>query len=434
MKRTLYNSLLAWKQNIRRKPLLLQGARQVGKTYLINEFGKKEYKEFFYFNFEQNPKLELIFKDELIPEKIINNLSLFIGRKINTENTLLFLDEIQIVPNVLKSLKYFCEQAPEYHIIAVGSLLGVSLIKSSIPFDKVNFLTMTPMSFIEYLLALGEEFILGEYQYFNKLNEIPEIIHNKLINHLKMYMLLGGMPEVLSNYIQSRNIKTAREIQNEILEAYSRDFSKYADNNQAIKTSEVWKSIPSQLAKENKKFKYSDVSKNARSANYETTIEWLSKAGLIHVVNNISVPKIPISGYADYSKFKIFILDTGLLGAMLKLAPDLIIEPTAIFSEYNGAFTENFVATQLITANVNELFYWSSNSDAEVDFVIEKNNKIYPIEVKSGMSRNKKSLQSYIEKYNPEKTFRISPRNYVEQQNLINLPLYAINYFAKEKY
>jgi predicted AAA+ superfamily ATPase len=235
------------------------------------------------------------------------------------------------------------------------------------------------------------------------------------------------MPEVLNDYLQNRDITTARQIQNEILEAYERDFSKYADKNQAIKTSQIWKSIPYQLAKENKKFKYSDVDKNSRAATYEQSIEWLHKAGLVHIINQISVPKLPLSGYTDNSKFKIYMHDTGLLGAMLNLSSSIIIEPTELFVEYNGAFTENYVATQLLSGLFEDLHYWTSKSDAEVDFIFEKNNEIYPIEVKSGLSRNKKSLESYSLKYNPQYMFRLSPRNFIIQGNFINIPLYSID-------
>lgn len=432
MKRIIYKSLIEWKNSQRRKPLLLQGARQVGKTYLINKFGKNEYKNFVYLNFEQNPKLGLSFKNDLTPKNIINNLSLFFGKKITYKSTLLFFDEIQVEPNVLKSLKYFYEQAPEYHIVAAGSLLGVSVEKNdSFPVGKVNFMTMYPMSFIEYLMAQGEELILEEFKNFTKLKPIDENIHDKLIRHLKMYMFLGGMPEVLDSYIQNNNIEVARQIQNEILEAYKRDFSKYSDNSQTIKTSEIWDSIPYQLAKENKKFQYADVTKNARAATYFASIEWLSKAGLIYLAKNISTPKLPLSGYANNSKFKIYMHDTGILGAMLNIESAIIIEPYRIFAEYNGAFTENFVATQMISAGINNLFYWTSKSDAEIDFILQNKNKIYPVEVKSGKNRNKKSLISYADKYKPELTYRLSPRNYIKQESFINIPLYAVNFLSK---
>ena len=426
MKRTLYKKLISWKNGTKRKPLLLQGARQVGKTYLVNEFGHNEYSNYVYLNFEQNPNLVSLFKNELSPEKIINNISLFIGRKINSTDTLLFFDEIQIAPEVLTSLKYFYEQAPDYHIIAAGSLLGVSVGKqSSFPVGKVNFMTLYPMSFIEYLIAFGEKLIVENLVNVKKIEKLPEILHNKLLTHLKLYLYLGGMPEVLQDYLDNRDIISIRIIQNEILEAYKRDFSKYTDKTQAIKTSELWHSIPRQLAKESKKFKYSDIRKNARAVTFEQTIEWLKKAGLINVVYNISIPKLPLSGYADFSKFKIYLHDTGILGAMLNLSSNIIVEPTELFSEYNGAFIENFVASELVASGIKDLFYWSSKSDAEVDFILQKDNNIYPLEVKSGTSKNLKSIRSYEDKYKPKLIYRASPRNFIQSDNFINIPLYA---------
>jgi uncharacterized protein len=432
MKRTLYNSLLAWKISERRKPLLLQGARQVGKTFLVNQFGKNEYKNFIYLNFEQNPDLRMLFGGELSPQKIIENISLYLGRKITYAETLLFFDEIQAVPVVLTSLKYFYEETPEYHIIAAGSLLGISIGKdSSFPVGKVNFMTLYPMSFLEYLSAFGEELIVDKLVNLKQVEPFPEPIHNKLLNHLKLYMFLGGMPEVLQNYLQNKNIESVRKIQNEILEAYKRDFSKYTDKSEAIKTSEVWNSIPYQLAKEKRKFKYSEINKNSRASSYEKSIEWLNKAGLINIATNISVPKIPLSGYADNSKFKIYLLDTGLLGAMLKLSSAIILEPTRLFSEYYGAYTENLIATELIAAGLDRLYYWTSKSEAEVDFIIQKENEIYPLEVKSGLNRNIKSLRSYADKYKPVLIYRLSQRNFIQSEDFINLPLYATSFLFK---
>jgi uncharacterized protein len=429
IKRRLYSDLLRWKNSHRRKPLLLQGARQVGKTFLVSEFGNNEYNHFIYLNFEQNPRLSTLFDDELDPEIIIQNLSLFVGQKITSENTLIFFDEIQVAEKALKSLKYFNEKAPEYHIIAAGSLLGVSIGKSiSFPVGKVNFMHMHPVSFVEYLEAAGESLILNEYSEFHKMEKIPDIVHEKLLRHLKIYLFLGGMPEVVYEYLNQENIETAREIQIEIIEAFSRDFSKYADNTLALKNTEVWESIPWQLARENKKFQYTAIKGNARSSTHKLAIEWLKSAGLIYQVNQISTPKLPLSGYANGSVFKIYMMDVGLLGALLKIQPAIIIDPIAIFQEYNGAFTENFVATQLAIKRAGELYYWTSRSDAEVDFIIEKNNKVIPVEVKSGLSRKKHSLLSYNEKYQPEILYRLSPRNYEKQGNFINLPLYSVNF------
>ncbi len=435
MKRNAYNQLITWKKSSVRKPLLLQGARQVGKTYLVNQFGKKEYKNYYYFNFEQNTELKSIFEGNLNPENIIKNLGLIISKKIENKNSLIFFDEIQTTPNAITSLKYFQEQANDYHIIAAGSLLGVSIGKTTnFPVGKVNFLTLYPMTFYEYLEAIGQELLVENLSNIKNSDSIPEFIHNKLISELKMYLFLGGMPEVLQSYITKKDITLVRNIQNDILEAYKRDFSKYTDKNQAIKTQEVWRSIPYQLAKENKKFQYSDVKKKSRSSTYEATIEWLKSAGLINVAYNISTPKLPLSGYTDFSKFKIYLSDTGLLGAMLNLSSEIIIEPTSLFSQFNGAFTENFVANELIASSNNEnLYYWTSNFDAEVDFIFQKNNTVFPLEVKSGLTKNKKSLKSYTEKYKPTLIFRTSPRNYIKSDNFINIPLYAVSELIKQK-
>ncbi len=432
MERTIYKDLLAWKSKSNLKPLLLQGARQVGKTYLISEFGKNEYTNYIYLNFEQNPELKTLFAENLSSQTIINNISLYLGKKITSDNTLIFFDEIQTIPEALTSLKYFHEQSPEFHIIAAGSLLGISVGKqSSFPVGKVNFMTLYSMTFMEYLLACNEQLIIEQLNNIQFIESLPNIIHDKLINHLKIYLFLGGMPEVLQSYINDKDIALARSIQKDILNAYERDFSKYTDKSQAIKTSELWQSIPYQLAKENKKFKYSEVRKKARSSTFEQTLEWLKKAGLINMAYNISAPKIPLAGYTDYSKFKIYLLDTGLLGAMLNLSPEIIIKPTKLFLEYNGAFIENFVASELVSSVNKELFYWTSKSDAEVDFIIQLENDLYPLEVKSGTSRNLKSLRSYAEKYKPKHILRTSPRNYIQSKEFINIPLYAIC-FVKE--
>jgi predicted AAA+ superfamily ATPase len=433
MKRRLYEKLCSWKVAKKRKPLLLQGARQVGKTYLVSHFAKKEYKKYVYLNFEQNPDLKTLFQGSLNPHTIITNIGLYIGEKIRATDTLIFFDEIQIVPQAITSLKYFYEQANEFHIISAGSLLGVSVGKeSSFPVGKVNFMTLYPMSFLEYLNAFGEELLVEKLENLQINDIFPELLHKKLIRHLKIHLYLGGMPEVLQDYLDKQDINSARAIQNELLEAYQRDFSKYTDKPQAIKTSELWQSIPYQLAKENKKFKYSDVRKSARAVTFEQTIEWLKKAGLINLVYAISRPKLPIGGYTDYSKFKVYLFDTGLLGAMLKVSSEMIINPTGLFSEYNGAFIENFVANELLAYGTDELFYWASKSDAEVDFILQKENEIYPIEVKSGLSKNLKSLRSYAQKYDPKLIFRLSPRNFMRDKEFINIPLYASFLMLKE--
>lgn len=427
MERTLYQDLLRWKNSKRRKPLLLQGARQVGKTWLINSFGKSEYNNYIYLNFEQNPALRTLFTGKLSPKEIISNLSLYLGKKIEAKDTLICFDEIQAAPEAITCLKYFQEQAAEFHLIAAGSLLGVRVgKKNSFPVGKVNFMTLYPLSFVEYMVAIGEELVVEQLSNQVAINALPELLHEKLLRHLKMYLFLGGMPEVVQDYLDHKDIETVRIIQKEILEAYLRDFSKYTTPDQAIKTSEVWKSIPFQLAKENKKFKYNAVRPKARASTFEQTIEWLRNAGLIHLVNNLRTPKLPIAGYADFSKFKIYLLDTGLLGAMLDISSDIILEPIRLFQEYNGAFIENFINNELIKIGKKDLFYWTSRSDAEVDFVIQEEREIVPIEVKSGLNKNTKSLRVYANKYQPKLIVRCSPRNFTRSDDFINIPLYGI--------
>jgi len=426
MKRSAYIDLISWKNSLNRKPLVLQGARQVGKTYLVKEFGKREYKNLYYLNFEQDPNLASLFDSSLNPEVLINNISLYIGTKIIAKDTLLFFDEIQIAPRVLSSLKYFREQAPDYHIIAAGSLLGVSIGKeSSFPVGMVNFLTLYPMSFTEYLTEVGEYLFTESLSSSDIITPFPEGLHNKMLSHLKLYLFLGGMPEVIKDYSKNKNIVSARSIQRDILNAYEKDFSKYTEKNQAIRTSDFWNSIPNQLARENKKFKYQDIKKNARSNMYEQTIEWLRKAGLVHLAYNVETPKIPLSGYADFSRFKVYMHDVGLLAAKLNISSDQIVLPDVLFREYNGAFIENFIAQELASSGKDHLFYWTSRSDAEIDFLLESNQKIFPLEVKSGTSRNTKSLQSYASKYSPDKVFRTSPRNFIQSGKFVNIPLYA---------
>ncbi len=432
MKRSLYSDLLSWKNSSNRKPLLLQGARQVGKTHLVTEFGKNEYSDFIYLNLENDPGLKTIFSGKLDPDEILINIGLYMGKKIIRDQSLIFFDEIQVSPEALTSLKYFHEQTPDVHVIAAGSLLGVSVGKeTSFPVGKVNFMTLYPMSFSEYLSASGEELIAEEL--INKQNAEPlhDILHEKIINHLKRYLFLGGMPEVLQSYINETDIALARKIQLDILEAYERDFSKYTERSQTIRTTELWRSIPYQLAKENKKFKYGDVKKNTRASTYEQTIEWLNKAGLINIAYSARSSKVPLAGYVDVTKFKIYMMDTGLLGAMLNLTSDIILKPADLFTEYYGAFIENFVSTELIATGKRELYYWTSKNDAEVDFLIQQNSEIYPLEVKSGTSRNLKSLRSYAGKFDPKLILRTSPRNFTKDGDFINIPLYAVSNVGK---
>ncbi len=308
-------------------------------------------------------------------------------------------------------------------------MLGVKVGKNiGFPVGKVKFLNLYPMNFYEFLLALGESLIAEELKRRKNIIAFFELIHNKLTKLLKTYLILGGMPEVIKTYIETQDITASREIQNDILESYKRDFSKYSDRNLFTKISHLWNSIPLQLSRENKKFKYRDINKKARNSTYYSAIEWLKNSGLINIVYSIKKGLIPLSGYIDFNKFKIYFNDVGLLGALLRVPPRIIIHPDKIFSEYNGAFIENYVLQELLSINFEEIFYWTSKSDAEVDFIIQYNGNIFPIEVKSGKRRDIKSLRSYEKKYNPKLLVRVSPRNFYMDNNFVNIPLYAVNF------
>lgn len=433
MERTLYKQLLAWKSRTDRKPLLLQGARQVGKTYLLKEFARREYSDCAYFNFEQDPQLGALFEETLDPAVLIESLGAFIGRRIEPRSTLIFFDEIQAFPRAITSLKYFCEDASEYHVTAAGSLLGVSVGKTtSFPVGKVNFMTLYPMSFFEYLTAVGEGMLVKMLEEKTTPESLPGVFHDKLDRLFKYYLYVGGMPGVVRDYIDGKDIQNVRRMQMEILEAYQRDFSKYSSAGDAIRVSEVWRSIPVQLARENKKFKYSQVKNGGRASRFEVAIEWLRKAGLIYIVYNIKTPKLPLMGYVERNKFKIYTLDPGLLGAMLDVPSQVIVLNDQLFSQYNGAFTENYAAGELIRSlDSDHVFYWTSKSEAEVDFILSIEGKVLPLEVKSGLSRRTKSLRVYAGKYHPPGVYRSSPRNFTQDGDLVNIPLYALSLFPR---
>lgn len=424
MKRLLLEKMVKWKESSDRKPLIIQGARQVGKTWLMQEFAKLNYNSSVYLNFEEQPDLLSLFENALSADYLIEQISLFFGKDISKPGTLLIFDEIQTCPKALTSLKYFEEQRPDTHIISAGSLLGVSLNKKSpFPVGKVNFLTLHSLSFLEFLMAEGKD-MLADYLENASGRTIAPVIHEQLLELFRKYLFVGGMPAAVKAWTEGRNPERVRSIQNSIIKAYQNDFSKYSTPSEAIRIGEVWKTIPAILSKENKKFKYTDVAPSARASNYRTAIEWLEKSGLIHLSFNIKVPKLPLSGYADLSSFKTYFHDTGLLGAMLKISSKMILEKEELFNEYNGAFIENFTAAELLRSGENELFYWSSNSDAEVDFIVSAGNKIIPVEVKSGYSRRKKSLQAYSCKYAPAVLIRFSPREFDMSGNFINIPVY----------
>ncbi len=420
------SELLAWKGQSKRKPLILMGARQVGKTFVLKKFGQQEYANTVYLNFEDNPRLCQLFEGSLNPKMVLKALMIEMNAEVVPGKTLLIFDEIQECPNALNSLKYFYESAPEQHIVAAGSLLGVKLAHvKGFPVGKVQFLSLYPLSFLEFLEAL-QEIRLKEFLVEQKgIEPLPPNLHEKLLMYFKEYLFVGGMPEAVAEYIDSQNISKVREIQTAILNAYSLDFAKHAPKEQIMKINQVWASIPSQLAKENKKFIYSAVREGGRAKEFEGALQWLIEAGLIYKVPLIRVPKVPLSAYADLNAFKIYLVDVGLLGAMSNLSAKTILHQNELFQEFRGAITENYIAQELVHSQYF-LFYWTSEGKAEVDFILEQDGLIYPLEVKSGNSSKKKSLRVYGDAYHPQLLIRSSPMNLKKDDDILNCPLYLI--------
>lgn len=434
MKRNFYQKLLDWKKSDLRKPLVLKGARQVGKTYLLNEFAK-EYDNHILVNFDEEPHFSSFFAENLNPERIIKELEIYFKKPILPGKTLIIFDEIQECPEALNSLKYFCEKKNEYHIASAGSLLGVKLSKG-FPVGKVNFLDLAPLNFFEFLDALGESSLRKFIEELEGPRAISEIFHEKLIKLLKYYFIIGGMPEAVATYLKHENLEQVRVVQKEILDAYTLDFAKHAPEEEVMKIMAVWESIPRQLSKENKKFIFSAIRESARAKNYETSIQWLKDAGLILKANLISTPKLPLDAYADKRAFKVFMLDIGLLGAMSKLDPRILLEGNQLFQEFKGSLTENYVATELHDRHFDGLYYWSSEGIAEVDFVISTEQLIFPLEVKAGISKQKKGLLVYQQKFSQEENpppvlSRSTLRNFAYEAAIINYPLYAISLFPR---
>ncbi len=427
MERAIYQQLKEWKNSPTRKPLILEGARQVGKTYILKEFGSQEYNNLVYINCDNNDKISTIFSDYDIP-RIIRSLSAISSESIVPGKTLIVLDEIQEINKGLASLKYFYENAPEYHIAVAGSLLGITLHEgSSFPVGKVDILHLYPMDFEEFLLAMGKENLVEimrsrDWQTLNPLGSLYEEL-------LRQYYFTGGMPEAVASYIQSQDIWTVRNIQEKILIAYRNDISKHAPINQVQRINMVWKSIPSQLARDNKKFIYGAIKKGARAKEFEVAIQWLIDAGLIHKVSRIKKATIPLSFYEDVSAFKLFMLDCGLLGAMSQTPPEQILIGNNIFEEYKGAFSENYVLQQLLCIPRTYIYYYNNeNSTMEIDFVVQHETSIIPIEVKAEENLRAKSLRQYVQDNPGLHGFRFSMSPYREQEWLTNVPLYAVKY------
>lgn len=431
MYRIARQALLDWKGSRNKKPLILRGARQVGKTTLLKDFAQNEFTHHVYLNFEDKPALKSLFQEDLDSKRIIEAIGLTVGNRIMPEKTLLIFDEIQECPEALNSLKYFCENAPEYPICAAGSLLGVKLVHTKgFPVGKVEFADLYPMNFAEYLLASGEALLHEHLANIKSIQPLPQIVHDKLTRLFKQYLFIGGMPEIVSEYVIHRDISTIRKKQSDILDAYSVDFAKHAPKSDVLKISEIWQSLPSQLAKENKRFVYSKIKASARGREYDNAMQWLVDAGLIYKVFNVTTPKHPLSGYADVGAFKIYSLDAGLLGAMADISPKLLVQGNDLFAHYHGSFIENYVG-QALKPHFKQLHYWTSEGKAELDYLIQYDNDIFPVEVKSGTSRTKKSLRVYKEKFNPRLAIVLSPANLIHDGNILNCPLYMADYLSR---
>lgn len=426
MDRNISAQLANWRQSDRRKPLILQGARQVGKTHVVTEFGRSHYESLAYLNFEEMTGAANLFVETLDPQVLLQKFENYLDTSIQQEKTLIFLDEIQACPEALNSLKYFNEKSNEYHIIAAGSLLGVKLNNTKgFPVGKVNFLDMFPMTFFEFLDAIGKSRLRAMLEEIDQITPVSEPFHGQLTELFKMYLFVGGMPEAVAVYRDNKDYNQVREVHHEILRAYELDFSKHVNSpNDTLKISAVWHSLPQQLGKENKKFIYSILRKSARGREYEVAIQWLMDANLICKVNQVSTPAIPLKAYASPDTFKTYALDVGILGALCELKPQVILKREKLFEIFNGALIENVVAQEMTAAHQQQLYYWSSEGKAEVDFLMEHNGHIYPLEVKSGLSRYKRSLLAYKEKYKPHLICRASPHNLKQDADFVNYPLY----------
>lgn len=427
MKRFIIDKLEQWKNSPRRKPLIIYGARQVGKTWTMKEFGKQFYKKVAYFSFYNNPRVSQIFDNGIDLDQIITSLNIEAGFEITPEDTLIIFDEIQNNLRVLESLKYFNENANQYHIIAAGSLLGVAIHEGvSFPVGKVDTIQLYPMNFLEFLYAIGkgmlaDRIIAGDAKTFDAFSD-------ELIFLLKNYLYIGGMPEVVNFYVKHKNYPEIRKIQNSIINQYTGDFGKHIPIRDIPRVKMVWNAIPMQLAKENKKFFFGKMKKGARSSDFEVAIQWLQDAGLIYKVHKVSAPHIPLKAYMDFSAFKIFTLDVGLLGALSDLNAKVIIEKNDIFSEFKGALTEQFILQEMLSQTQYVPYYYSSDtSTLELDFLIQQDDNVVPIEVKASSNVNSPSLKAYISKFEPKKVIRFSTLKFKKQDRITNIPLYAVS-------
>lgn len=427
MYRYITEKLTFWKNSEYRKPLILRGARQVGKTYILKKFGEENYDGVAYFNFDHDENLYNLFTNTKNPKRILEQLAFIYGKAIIPGKTLIFFDEIQECPNALNSLKYFQEEANEYHIVCAGSLLGIRLSHTSFPVGKVEFMTLYPMTFSEFLIADNCENLVEYMNTVEKPENLPEIFFNMLEEKLKAYFIIGGMPEVVNSWVNEKDIERVNAIQDAILKSYESDFSKHTTNTEANKISLIWNSIPSQLAKENKKFLYQTIKEGARAREYENALNWLNDANLINKVYNVNKTDLPLKAYNDLSCFKIYMNDVGLLRRMANLDSKIVIEGNRLFEEFKGALTENFVLNMLNAKYENVPNYFTFDR-YEIDFIIQHRNNIIPIEVKSGINTNNSSLTKYNEKYKSDISIRFSLNNLMRNEKILNMPLFMVEY------
>jgi uncharacterized protein len=429
MNRFLIDKLDEWKNATNRKPLIIQGARQVGKTWLMKTFGKNAFSQVVYLNFESSERLKNMFVADFNIQRILSIIEIESGQKLDVANCLLIFDEIQEAEKGITALKYFYEQAPEYYIIAAGSLLGISLQQNnSFPVGKVDLLQMLPLSFMEFLESIGEKMLATQLVSNNW--AVIEAFHEKLVDKLRLYYFIGGMPEAVADYIENKNLETVRSIQKKIIIGYENDFSKHAPNEIVPRIKMVWQSLKSQLTKENRKFIYGQIKKGARAKDFEAAINWLVDAGLVLKVNRIEKPMLPLNAYADFDAFKLFLVDIGLLNAIGNLDQKILLEKNNILTEFKGALSEQFVCQQL--KSKTELYYWvAPNATAEIDFVVQYKNEIIPIEVKAEENLKSKSLKVYVERYVPGTALRTSMNKHRAESWLTNIPLYAIGEILK---
>lgn len=433
MERMAMESLLRWKGRNNRKPLIIRGARQVGKTWLMKEFGKRFYENTIYVNFDHDAQMKRLFEEGGNVRRLVTGLELFAGYKIDPERTLLIFDEVQEVPEALKSLKYFYEDAPEYQILCAGSLLGVALHKgTSFPVGKVDFMDLHPLSFFEFLGAMGKG------QHMRLLQEgdwgMASTFRQEYTELLRQYYFVGGMPEAVQSFCEKGDFSEVREIQRRILAAYEQDFSKHAPLETVPRIRMLWNSIPAQLAKENKKFLYGLIREGARAKEYELALLWLSDCGLVHKVHRVNAARLPLKDYEDLKAFKLFFVDVGLLACMVGLRRSVLLEGNALFTEFKGALTEQFVLQQLKTKEGLQVWYWTNDrGTAEVDFVVDDGERIIPVEVKAEINLQAKSLKVYREKYAPPLSVRASMADYRRDGEILNLPLYGIETIDRQQ-